>query len=150
MKRFNIVSTGYDVNEVNKFIDVVINRLEKLNEENTKYLKMIDELKKNSQKKIEEFNNTDKIDNDKLAKALLAAEETSTRMKELARREAEVVLEDAKRNANNIIQESLIEASKNEKEAAILKKNIEICKSRVKSILNNQLEILEDIDKVEI
>ena len=61
-----------------------------------------------------------------------------------------IVLDDAKRNANNIIQESLIEASKNEKEAAILKKNIEICKSRVKSILNNQLEIIEDIDKVEI
>ena len=147
MKRFNIVNTGYDINEVNSFIDVVINRLEKLNEENTKYLEIIDELKKNSQNK-EETQNT--IDNDKLAKALLAAEETSTRMKEVARKEAEVVLEDAKRNANNIIQESLIEASKNEKEAAILKKNIEICKSRVKSILNNQLEILEDIDKVEI
>ena len=147
MKRFNIVSTGYDINEVNKFIDVVINRLEKLNEENNEYLKIIDELKKNSKNKVEE---PKEIDNDSLAKALLAAEETSTRMKELAKKEAEIVLDDAKRNANNIIQESLIEASKNEKEAAILKKNIEICKSRVKSILNNQLEIIEDIDKVEI
>ena len=147
MKRFNIVSTGYDINEVNKFIDVVINRLEKLNEENNEYLKIIDELKKNSKNKVEE---PKEIDNDSLAKALIAAEETSTRMKELAKKEAEIVLDDAKRNANNIIQESLIEASKNEKEAAILKKNIEICKSRVKSILNNQLEIIEDIDKVEI
>ena len=147
MKRFNIVSTGYDINEVNKFIDVVINRLEKLNEENNEYLKIIDELKKNSKNRIEE---PKEIDNGSLAKALLAAEETSTRMKELAKKEAEIVLDDAKRNANNIIQESLIEASKNEKEAAILKKNIEICKSRVKSILNNQLEIIEDIDKVEI
>ncbi len=147
MKRFNIVNTGYDINEVNRFIDVVISRLEKLNEENTKYLEIIDELKKNSQNK-EEPKNT--IDNDKLAKVLLAAEETSSMMKELAKKEAEIVLEDAKRNADNIIQESLIEASKNEQEAAILKKNIEICKNRVKSILNNQLEILEDIDKVEI
>ena len=147
MKRFNIVNTGYDINEVNSFIDVVISRLEKLNEENTKYLEIIDELKKNSQNK-EEVKNT--IDNDKLAKAIIAAEETSTMMKELAKKEAEIVLEDAKRNADNIIQESLIEASKNEQEAAILKRNIEICKNRVKSILNNQLEILEDIDKVEI
>ena len=147
MKRFNIVNTGYDINEVNNFIDVVISRLEKLNEENTKYLEIIDELKKNSQNK-EEVKNT--IDNDKLAKAIIAAEEASTMMKELAKKEAEIVLEDAKRNADNIIQESLIEASKNEQEAAILKRNIEICKNRVKSILNNQLEILEDIDKVEI
>ena len=150
MKRFNIVSTGYDIDEVNNFIDVVINRLEKLNEENTKYLEIIDELKRNSKNSKEEHNNTDRIDNDKLAKALLAAEETSTRMKELAKKEADVILEDAKKNADNIIQESLIEASKNEQEAAILKRNIEICKNRVKSILNNQLEILEDIDKVEI
>ena len=147
MKRFNIVNTGYDINEVNNFIDVVISRLEKLNEENTRYLEIIDELKKNSQNK-EEVKNT--IDNDKLAKAIIAAEEASTMMKELAKKEAEIVLEDAKRNADNIIQESLIEASKNEQEAAILKRNIEICKNRVKSILNNQLEILEDIDKVEI
>ena len=147
MKRFNIVNTGYDINEVNNFIDVVISRLEKLNEENTKYLEIIDELKKNSQNK-EEVKNT--IDNDKLAKAIIAAEEASTMMKGLAKKEAEIVLEDAKRNADNIIQESLIEASKNEQESAILKRNIEICKNRVKSILNNQLEILEDIDKVEI
>lgn len=150
MKRFNVVNTGYDIDEVNDFIDVVINRLEKLNEENTKYLEIIDELKRNSKVSVEESKSMEKIDNDKLAKALLAAEETSMRMKELARKEAEVLLEDAKRNANNIIQESLIEASKNEKEAAILKKNIEIYRSRMKSIINNQLEMIEDMEKVEI
>lgn len=150
MKRFNVVNTGYDIDEVNAFIDVVINRLEKLNEENTKYLKIIDDLKNNSKISVMEAKTTDKIDNDKLARALLAAEDTSMRMKELARREAEVVLEDAKRNANAIIHESLMKAQKNEQDAAIMKKNIEVCKNRIKNILNNQLEMLEDIDKVEI
>ena len=49
MKRFKVVSNGYDMDEVNKFIDVVIKRLEKLNEENNYYLKLVDELKKNPQ-----------------------------------------------------------------------------------------------------
>ena len=31
MKRFTIVNNGYNVDEVNRFIDVVIKRLEKLN-----------------------------------------------------------------------------------------------------------------------
>lgn len=145
MKRFKIVSTGYDIDEVNQFIDVVINRLEKLNEENNQYLKKIEELKKSTS-----TNSSEKIDNDKLAKALLAAEDTSIRMKELARREAEVVLEDAKRNANAIIHESLIEAQKNEQEAAILKKNIEVYKIRIRTLLQNQLEMIEDINKVDL
>ena len=34
MKRFSIVENGYDVDEVNRFIDIVIGRLEKLNAEN--------------------------------------------------------------------------------------------------------------------
>ena len=148
MKRFNIVSNGYDIEEVNQFIDVVISRLEKLNEENNQYLKIINDLKKNVNNNIEP--KTEKIDSDKLAKALLAAEDTSLRMKELARREAEVVLEDAKRNANAIIHESLIEAQKNEQEAAILKKNIAVYKTRLKTLINNQLEMIEDIDKVEL
>ena len=31
MKRFSIVENGYDIDEVNRFIDIVIGRLEKLN-----------------------------------------------------------------------------------------------------------------------
>ena len=34
MKRFSIVQNGYDIDEVNRFIDIVIRRLEKLDEEN--------------------------------------------------------------------------------------------------------------------
>lgn len=146
MKRFNIVNTGYDIEEVNQFIDVVISRLEKLNEENNQYLKKIEELKKS----VDTNKEAGKIDNGELAKALIAAEETSSRMKELARREAEVVLEDAKRNANAIIHESLVEAQKNEQEAAILKKNIDVYKARIKSLIKTQMDLMEDIDKVEI
>jgi len=150
MKRFNVVNTGYDIGEVNQFIDVVINRLEKLNEENSKYLKIIDDLKNNTKLSVDDTTTSnDKIDNDKLARALLAAEDTSLRMKELARKEAEVIIEDAKRNANAIVHESLMEAGKNEREAAVLKKNIEIYKSKLKATLKNQLEIIDDIDKVE-
>ena len=33
MKRFTVVNEGYNMEEVNRFIDIVIKRLEKLNNE---------------------------------------------------------------------------------------------------------------------
>ena len=44
MKRFSVVENGYDVDEVNRFIDIVIGRLEKLNAENAAYVAKIDKL----------------------------------------------------------------------------------------------------------
>ena len=35
MKRFTIVQNGYNIEEVNRFIDIVIKRLEKLNNDNS-------------------------------------------------------------------------------------------------------------------
>ena len=35
MKRFTVVNEGYNIEEVNRFIDIVIKRLEKMNNENT-------------------------------------------------------------------------------------------------------------------
>ena len=44
MKRFSVVENGYDIDEVNRFIDIVIGRLEKLNAENAAYVAKIDKL----------------------------------------------------------------------------------------------------------
>ena len=50
MKKFSIVEKGYNQKEVNEFLDIVINRLEKVVAENNKLNLQIEELKK-------EFNN---------------------------------------------------------------------------------------------
>ena len=78
MKRFSIVSNGYDIDEVNRFIDIVIGRLEKLNAENAAYSAKIEKLQERKSN----------IDTEKLEKALLAVQETSDRMKEVAKEEA--------------------------------------------------------------
>lgn len=142
MKRFNVVSNGYDISEVNRFIDVVINRLDKLNKENEHYIKEIADLK-------EQLEENKRVD-EKLSKAIIATQETSDRMKQLAKEEATLIIDDAKRNANAIVHEALVEASKTENEAALLRKNITVYKNRVKNILKSQLEIAEDLDKLEL
>ena len=46
MKKFSIVEKGYNQKEVNEFLDIVINRLEKVLAENNKLNLQIEELKK--------------------------------------------------------------------------------------------------------
>ena len=142
MKRFTITSEGYNVDEVNRFIDVVIKRLEKLNNENTSL-----QLKISS---LEEKLKCEKQEEVKLSEAILAAQQTSDRIKSLAREEANMITEEARNNANAIIHEALLTAEKTEHEAMLLRKNITVYKNRVKNIIKAQLEIAEDLDKFDL
>ena len=139
MKRFSIVNNGYDINEVNRFIDIVIKRLEKLNAENEKYAQELEKLK-----------STNNFDASKLEKAILAIEETSDRIKETSREEARVILEEAKNNANSIIHEALINAEKTEQERILLEKNMKLYKERLRAIMTSQLSLIDDLDKIEL
>ena len=142
MKRFSIVENGYDVDEVNRFIDIVIGRLERLNAENAAYVAKIEKLNL----KIQES----KPNDDKLEKAILAVQETADRMKEISREEARIIIEEAKNNANSIVHEALVRAERIEHDNMMLDKNMKAYKERVKSLLEAQLRIAEDLDKIEL
>lgn len=143
MKRFSIVENGYDVDEVNRFIDIVIGRLEKLNTENAT---LVAKLEKVNQKN----NDLNSLDTQKLEKAILAVQETADKMREIAKQEANMIVEEAKNNANSIVHEALIKAERLEQERLLLEKNMKIYKERVKSIIETQLRIADDLDKVEL
>jgi len=145
MKRFSIVNNGYDIDEVNRFIDIVIGRLEKLNNENATYQDEISKLN-------EELKTTNKqeIDTSKLEKAILAVQETSDKMKEVAKEEARVIIEEARNNANSIVHEALINVEKTEQKRMLLEKNIKVYKERIRSLTEAQLKLVDDLDKIEI
>ena len=143
MKRFSIVNNGYDIDEVNRFIDIVIGRLEKLNTENVSYQAKIDNLTK----RLQDSTNTDTT---KLEKALLAVQDASDRIKSVAKEEAKLIIDEAKNNANSIIHEALINAEKTEQERLLLEKNMKIYKERVKSLIEAELKIANDLDKIEL
>lgn len=149
MKRFSIVENGYDVDEVNRFIDIVIGRLEKLNAENATYVDKIDKLNEKIQD-IKVNNSAVNVDTSKLEKVILAVQETSDKMKEVAREEARVIVEEAKNNANSIVHEALIKAEKTEQERMLLEKNIKVYKERIKSLTEAQLNLVDDLDKIEM
>lgn len=142
MKRFSIVERGYDINEVNRFIDIVIGRLEKLNAENASYISKIDELND----KIQNTKSTN-VDTQKLEKALLTIQNISDSIKENAENEANMIIEEARNNANSIVHEALISAEKTEQTRLLLEKNIKVYKERIKSLTEAQLTLIDDLDK---
>lgn len=142
MKRFSIVENGYDIDEVNRFIDIVISRLEKLNTENATLVAKIE--------KLNQRQNVPVSDESKLEKAILAVQETADRMREVAKEEANIIVEEAKNNANSIVHEALIKAEKIEIERNLLEKNMKIYKERVKNLIETQLKIADDLDKIEL
>ena len=142
MKRFNIVENGYDINEVHRFIDIVINKLEKLNAENAAYALEIDKLNMKLQ--------DNKPSDDRLEKAILAVQETADRIRDASREEARIIVEEAKNNANSIVHEALVKAERIEHDSMILEKNMKVYKERVKSLLEAQIRIADDLDKVEL
>lgn len=145
MKRFSIVEHGYDIDEVNRFIDIVIGRLEKLNTENATYIAKIDKLTQKLQEK-----NANNYDINKLEKAILAVQETNDKLKEVSREEARIIVEEARNNANSIVHEALVKAEKIEQERLMLEKNMRIYKERIKSLIETQLKIANDLDKIEL
>lgn len=142
MKRFNIVHEGYNIEEVNRFIDIVIKRLEKLNNDNSLLQMKISSLEEELRK--------EKVSEAKVSEAILAAQSTSDRIKSLAREEANMIVEEARNNANSIVHEALLTAEKTEAEAMLLRKNINVYKNRVKNIIKSQLELADDLDKYDL
>ena len=145
MKRFSIVNSGYDVDEVNRFIDIVINRLEKLNNENEAYKEKIAKLNTELENKA-----TNNVDTSKLEKAIFAIQETSDRIKKASEEEARVIVEEAKNNANSIVHEALINAEKTEQKRLLLEKNMKIYKERMRALVESQLNIVDDLDNIEL
>ena len=85
-----------------------------------------------------------------LNRAILMAQKTSDQMRVAAHQESEVILDDAKKNANRIINEALLQAEKTEQEANMLRRNINIFKRRIKAIIEEQLQVVDELDKTEL
>ena len=84
-----------------------------------------------------------------LNRAIMMAQKTSDQMKVAAHRESDVILEDAKRNASRIVNEALLRAEKTEQEASQLRRNMAVFKRRLRDVVETQLEMVNDIDKIE-
>lgn len=166
MEETNQKVNSYDPEEVKEFIDQVIKKVELINEDNKEKDNIIRSLKnqiqelsllsdenrklkiqlQENQNRIKSYERTEETFN----KAIIMAQKTSDQMRLAAHKESETIIEDAKRNANRIVNEALMKSEKIQMQANILEKNLKIYKKKIKDIVELQLSIVDDLDKIEM
>ncbi len=142
MKKFGKSIHGYNPIEVNAFVDEVIGQVEEM----VRQIQLRDSEIDSLRDKLLHYQAIEST----LNRAIYAAEEASDQIKKAARQETNILLEDAKKNASRIVNEALMRAERTEYEAAMLQKNISIFKRRLRSIIEAQLETVDEIDQIEL
>lgn len=150
---------NYTPEEIDNFLDQIISQVERMIEDNkakNRELllkdKKIEELQKlvdNTSKDREKLAHYERIE-ETLNKAIVMAQRTSDQIKSSAIKESEIIINDAKTNASRIVNESLLKAERTEMEADMLKRNVNIFKRKLRGIIEAQLEMVDDIEKVEL
>lgn len=151
MEKFTRTLRGYDPNEVNNFIDQVISQVEIMVKDiksKNKKIAELSSLEEENAKLKEKLATYERMEGT-LNRAIIMAEKTSEQIKLTAHQESETIINDAKRNANRIVNDALLRAEKTEMEADMLRRNITIFKRKLRSIIESQLEMVNDIEKVD-
>ncbi|MDQ0339241.1 cell division initiation protein [Caldalkalibacillus uzonensis] len=137
-KEFKRVFRGYDEDEVNEFLDLVIKEFEILIREK----KELEEKVAEANEKLSHFSNIE----ESLSKTIIVAQETADEVKANAKKEAELIIKEAEKNADRIINEALSKSRKIAMEVEELKKQASIFRTRFRTLLEAQLEMLENDD----
>lgn len=141
MNKFDTSFRGYNKEQVKNYLDHVIKQYENLLNEKKAVDKQLEMVKE----RLAHYENIEST----LNRAIMTAETAGDEIKRVARTEAESLINEAKRNANRIINDALLKAEKAQSDTDKLRRNIILYKNRLKSIIESQLEIIEEIDKID-
>ena len=152
MGKFTIREHGYDMKEVNAFLDQVIAQVERMVKDIKKkddHINSLSSLEVENKKLHDKLAQYERMEST-LNRAIIMAEKTSEQIRTAAQKESDIIITDAKRNANRIVNDALLKAEKTEMEADMLKRNVSIFKKRLRGIVEAQLEVIDDIEKIEM
>ena len=139
-KRFSKqMMNGYSVEEVDDFLDELTADYSKNYKENSELKSKVEELNKSLEhyKSIEStLNNT-----------LVMAQSTAEDIKKVAQQQADQIINEAKSNAPKQVDDLNNELILKTKEVEDVKKQFDIYKAKMESLLISQLELLKDINK---
>lgn len=85
-----------------------------------------------------------------LKNSMAMVRHTSEQVKNNALKEREVIINDAKGIASRILNDALIRAERINMESDKLKRDVSIYKNKVRSLIECQLEVIDDIEKIDI
>lgn len=134
-KEFKKAFRGYDIDDVDEFLDQILEDYEKLYKENMDQKEKIVQLNE----KLEQYSNIETT----LQSTLLLAQGAADQAKDAAKKESELILKNAQEQANDIINKAQQNVLQINKEYEVLKQEYNMFKSRFKSLLEAQLRELD-------
>ncbi|WP_047981339.1 DivIVA domain-containing protein [Ornithinibacillus contaminans] len=146
-KEFTRSFRGYDEDEVNEFLDQVIKDYEIVIREKKELKEKLEQMSE----KLSHFTNIEET----LNKSILIAQETAEELKGNASKESKLILKEAEKNADRIINEALSKSRKISIEVEELKKQAKVFRTRLKMLVEAQLDMIgsddwEDLFDVEM
>ena len=137
-KEFTRSFRGYDEDEVNDFLDKVIKDYE-----------LVIRDKKNLEEKVEELNERlghfTNIE-ETLNKSILVAQETAEEVTGNATKESKLIIKEAEKNADRIINEALSKSRRISMEVEELKKQAKVFRTRLRMLVEAQLDMINTDD----
>ena len=128
--------SGYSVDEVDEFLDEITADYEKLYKESAEAKNKIEDM----QEDMAKYKNIESTLNNTLIMAQTAADD----VKNLAKQQAEAILNEAQANAKQAVVELEQEIAMKQKELEDLQKQFDVYKAKMESLLISQLELLKD------
>ena len=132
---------GYSVEEVDDFLDELTIDYSKNYKEVTELRAKVDELNSS----LEQYKNIEST----LQNTLVMAQTTAEEVKNVAKQKADQIVDEAKANAQKKVDELNNEIVIRQKELDDVKKQFDIYKAKMESLLISQLELMKEINKNE-
>jgi cell division initiation protein len=139
-KEFKRGFRGYDIDDVDDFLEQVVEDYEKLYKENTALREKLNSLTE----KIDHYSKIEAT----LQNTMLMAQGAADQAKTNAQKEAELIIKNANDTAQKIIDQAHTEAVRITGEYDKIKQEFQVFKSRYKVFIQTQLDLLSDIDTV--
>jgi len=130
---------GYSVDEVDDFLDDLTVEYEKMFKENAEFKAQIERLN-------EDVSRYKAIEGT-LQSTLIMAQSTADEVKEVATRQAEQIIAEAKMAAEKEVDELNHQIDMKQKELDDVQKQFDVYKAKMESLLISQLELLKEINK---
>lgn len=137
-KEFKKVFRGYDIDEVDDFLEGIVEDYDKIYKENITLKEKINSLNE----KLSHYSNMEST----LQGTLLLAQSAADQAKENSKREADLIIKDAQEAANNIVRKAEERIMEINKEYEIIKQQFSMFKSSFKGLLEAQLEAVVSAD----
>ena len=128
---------GYNVDEVDDFLDELTLEYGKIYKENA-------ELKERREELDSDVGKYRNIENT-LQNTLIMAQKTADEITAVAKQQAEQIIKDAEYSAKTSVEELNTQIMIKEKEIEDLKKQFDVYKAKMESLLISQLELLKEI-----